>query len=230
MGSDRRGVPRAVPVLRRRGRNGSLEAALAARRLRARTNSIASSPATTPASQSCSRRSDGSSRTRARCGRSASVSPSTTRVHGAEFTEAGLRRCPVGQRLRPNARPRCGAWRSGGPRVFSVDVLGEGVDVPSVDTVLLLRPNRQRDGLHPATRARIAPGRRQAVSDGDRPDRAAAPAVPVRPSARRDRRPPARPARPQIEEGSRSFPLAVTSSSTARARRSCSRTCGMSRG
>ena len=42
--------------------------------------------------------------------------------------------------------------------VFSVDVLGEGVDVPNVDTVILLRPT-QSATVRAATRARASPER-----------------------------------------------------------------------
>ena len=41
----------------------------------------------------------------------------------------------------PSARPRCAIWPHGRVRVvFSVDLFNEGVDVPAVDTVLMLRP------------------------------------------------------------------------------------------
>ena len=40
--------------------------------------------------------------------------------------------------------------------MFSVEVLGEGVDVPDVDTVLLLRPTAVSDGVHAAARPRTA--------------------------------------------------------------------------
>ena len=52
--------------------------------------------------------------------------------------------------------------------------------------------HRQRDRLHAAARTRPASCRRQAVPDGDRPDRPAAPPVPLRSALERDRRSTAR--------------------------------------
>ena len=60
---------------------------------------------------------------------------------------------------RRRASPTCGPGRL--RCVFSVEVLGEGVDVPDVDCLLLLRPTASADGVRPAARPRPAPGRRR---------------------------------------------------------------------
>ena len=61
------------------------------------------------------------------------------------FSERGLPSAALsgGGRHAPSATGRCADSSAASLRcVFSVDVLGEGVDVPSVDTVLLLRPTQ----------------------------------------------------------------------------------------
>jgi superfamily II DNA or RNA helicase len=61
-----------------------------------------------------------------------------------KFQEAGLpARSITGQPPEDERRSILGALGRGELRcVFSVDVLGEGVDVPNVDTILLLRPTQ----------------------------------------------------------------------------------------
>ena len=130
----------------------------------------------------------------------------------------------LARRPRPSDAAALRALEAGELRVvFSVDVLGEGVDVPSVDTVLLLRPTdsatvftqqlgrglRRADGKPYLTVIDLI-GQQHRQFRFDRRLRCAsstAGAVRSRSSSR---------------QGSRSCRPGATSSSTARARRSCS--------
>ena len=70
------------------------------------------------------------------------VSREHARFMARKFTEAGLKSVALtGDDSPPERAARLNDLRSGRLRcVFSVEVLGEGVDVPDVDCVLLLRP------------------------------------------------------------------------------------------
>ena len=199
VGGDRRGLSRPVPVLRRRRRNRSLEPALAARRLRAGGAGPRRHRRRRRASPSCSKRFGASSPSPTGCARSASACrssmPSTWRER---FTDGRARRRVAlsGRDARERARARAARARS---RRAARDVLGRrarrGCRRPERGHGAAAAADGQRDGVHAAARARPAPGRRQAVPDGDRPDRPAAPPVPLRSAARRARRSPPRSAR-----------------------------------
>jgi len=70
------------------------------------------------------------------------VSVEHARYMARKFSDAGLPALAIdGSTPDAHRRAALAELRAGGLRcLFSVDVLGEGVDVPSVDTVLLLRP------------------------------------------------------------------------------------------
>lgn len=70
------------------------------------------------------------------------VSKEHARYMAKKFTEAGLESCALTGDDRPEYRSQAlGRLKQGELRcVFSVEVLGEGVDVPAVDCLLLLRP------------------------------------------------------------------------------------------
>ncbi len=72
--------------------------------------------------------------------------------------------------------------------MFSVEVLGEGVDVPDVDTRALAAPDGIGDGVHAAAGPRAAPRARQEQPHGHRPHRPAASRVPLRGPAQGDSR------------------------------------------
>ena len=78
------------------------------------------------------------------CGRSASASASDTRSSWRErFTRArpAVRRPVGGEPQRTSASRPCAICPTGRVRaVFTVDLFNEGIDVPTVDTLLLLRP------------------------------------------------------------------------------------------
>ena len=132
-----------VPVLRRRRRHRpepSSRGGAAATRSR---SSATSSPTTTSGSRSCSRRiqrivlDPGAMRALGFC-----VSKEHARFMARKFTEAGLASVALTGDDPPDVRAqRLRELEPGELRcVFSVEVLGEGVDVPDVDCVLLLRP------------------------------------------------------------------------------------------
>ena len=79
-----------------------------------------------------------------RCGRSASASASATPASWPQrFTRARPpgRRPLGGESSRASAGPRCATSPTATSRVvFTVDLFNEGVDIPTVDTLLLLRP------------------------------------------------------------------------------------------
>ena len=72
--------------------------------------------------------------------------------------------------------------------VFSVEVLGEGVDVPDVDCLLLLRPTASATVFTQQLGRGLRRRRRQEPPDGHRPDRPAPPRVPLRGAPASDRR------------------------------------------
>ena len=109
--------------------------------MHART-SRTSLPGMTLASRSFWRRSGGRSRIGANEGARLLCFSGTRRSTwpGSSSAAASTRsRCQAPPPLRSATCSRA-ARRRGVTTIFSVDVLGEGVDVPSVDTVLLLRP------------------------------------------------------------------------------------------
>ena len=87
------------------------------------------------------------------------VSKEHARYMARKFTEAGLASIALtgddSAEMRDQGLTDLKAGRL--RCVFSVEVLGEGVDVPDVDCVLLLRPTAVGHGVHPAARSWTAP-------------------------------------------------------------------------
>ena len=146
-------------------------------------------------------------------------------LHGAEVHRGGSCERRADRRGRPDADAIAAlrATAAGELRcVFSVDVLGEGVDVPtSTACCCCARPTR--DGLHAATRARACDAPKEEPPDSHRPDRPASAEFRFEDWLRASSTA-ARADRDQLE---RDFPFcrpAARSSSTARVARSSSRT------
>ena len=181
-------------------------------------------------------------RLRAGCGRSGfCVSIAHAEFMAARFNEAGIPARAVTSRTRPgSARGALEELRDGEVNIlFTVDLFNEGVDVPAIDTVLFLRPDRERHRVPPAARPRAASRRRQAVPHRARLHRQPARRVPLRsPLPRPDRCQPSRPgtrARARLPDAAgrlphRAGPRAVRPGPPQRPRRRSGSTGGPRRG
>ena len=191
VGGHRPGLPRAVPVLRRRGRNRSAASSRGGEVATRRRAQQPPHPTTTSASRSCSRpiqrivldpgtcaRSGSASRrstpttwpaSSPRRAAKASRSRATTRRTSARSDSTNSRRVAAMHFLRRG--PRRGRRRA-----------GRGLLAPAA-------ADRVGDALHAAARSRPPAGRGQEPPDGHRPDRSASARVPLRGPAEGDRRP-----------------------------------------
>ena len=109
-----------------------------------RATSKRSSPVTTFALSAFSRRSKNVCSTLPRCEKSGFCAGiQHAQFMADQFTEAGCRRRPGRQAPTPQARRDAVARSSVQDKlraIFTVDIFNEGVDIPEVDTLLLLRP------------------------------------------------------------------------------------------
>ena len=142
-----------------------------------------------------------------RCARSASARASTTRVSWRAFNAAGLPAVALDgstqrqeRRLAAIAQLRRGELQA----IFTVDIFNEGVDIPEVDTLLLLRPTESATVFLQQLGRGLRWAPRQERSDRPRLHRPGPRRLPLRhPLSRLDRRHPPS-SRTRLEQG---FPL-----------------------